>query len=249
MDKRQDRRSFFKLAAAGTGLLGALSTADEAQALTGQLDLSDGGKDFSPKTKTQRNKVSSACWQCVTRDAIVGYVEDGRLVKIEGNPNSPRTNGKICARGQAGVNQVYNPDRLLYPLKRVGKRGEGRWQRISWGDALDLIVNGGTIAGREVKGLKALRDAGTPEQFMFHYGRMKASSSKIVKDYFLTAYGTKTVGNHTSICESAKWTAQELTWGGHRTANGSRRSTTTTRPGSIRPRPKSWVSPMTTRSR
>ncbi|KKL80956.1 hypothetical protein LCGC14_1999590, partial [marine sediment metagenome] len=60
-----------------------------------------------------------------------------------------------------------------------------------------------------------LKDEGHPEQFMFHYGRMKGSDGKIVKDFFLAAYGTKTIGNHTSICESSKWTAHELTWGGH----------------------------------
>jgi anaerobic selenocysteine-containing dehydrogenase len=63
--------------------------------------------------------------------------------------------------------------------------------------------------------LKKLRDEGHPEKFMFHYGRMKASSSKIVKSVFLANYGTKTIGNHTSICEGGKWTAQELTWGKH----------------------------------
>ena len=61
---------------------------------------------------------------------------------------------------------------------------------------------------------KKLRDEGHPEKFMFHYGRMKGSSSKIVKA-FLSNYGTGTVGNHTSICEGGKWTAQELTWGKH----------------------------------
>jgi anaerobic selenocysteine-containing dehydrogenase len=151
----------------------------------------------------------------VARDGAIGYVEGDRIVKLEGNPKLPRTNGKLCAKGQAGINQVYDPDRVLYPLKRVGKRGEGKWKRISWDEALDLLVNGGRIAGRKVKGLKTLRDEGHPEKFMFHYGRMKASSSKIIKTYFLGAYGTGTVGNHTSICESAKWTAQELTWGGH----------------------------------
>lgn len=97
----------------------------------------------------------------------------------------------------------------------MGKRGEGIWQKISWDEALGLLVNGGTIAGRQVKGLKALRDEGHPEKFMFHYGRMKGSDGSIIKGHFLAAYGTKTIGNHTGICESAKWTAQELTWGGH----------------------------------
>ncbi len=207
------RRDLLKLGAASAGL--AASGLGAGAALAGTVKLSEGGMDFSPETGKARKAVPSACWQCVTRDGIIGYVEDGRLVKIEGNPELPRTNGKLCARGQAGVNTLYNPDRLLYPLKRVGKRGEGKWKKISWDEALDLLVNGGDIAGRKVKGLKTLRDEGHPEKFMFHYGRMKGSDSKIVKSHFLAAYGTKTIGNHTSICESAKWTAQELTWGGH----------------------------------
>jgi anaerobic selenocysteine-containing dehydrogenase len=131
-------------------------------------------------------------------------VEDGRLVKIEGQLNSIRTRGKLCAKGQAGVNQSNDPDRILYPLRRTGERGEGKWKKISWDEALTEIT------GR----LGELRDAGHPEKFMFHYGRMKASSSKIIKQ-FLSAYGTKTIGNHTSICEGGKWTAQEFTWGKH----------------------------------
>ncbi len=207
------RRNLLKLGTAGAGLASVgLST---GATLVGSIKFAEGGRDFSPQTGKERKAIPSACWQCVTRDGIIGYVEDGRLVKIEGNPELPRTNGKLCARGQAGVNVIYNPDRLFFPLKRVGKRGEGKWQKISWDDALDLLINGGEIAGRKVKGLKTLRDEGHPEKFMFHYGRMKGSDGKIIKDFFLTAYGTGTVGNHTGICESAKWTAQELTWGSH----------------------------------
>jgi anaerobic selenocysteine-containing dehydrogenase len=103
------------------------------------------------------------------------------------------------------ISHVYDPDRVLYPMKRIGKRGEGKWKRITWNEALDELSSR----------LKELRDAGHPEKFMFHYGRMKASSSKLIKSDFLAAYGTKTIGNHTSICEGGKWTAQELTWGKH----------------------------------
>jgi thiosulfate reductase / polysulfide reductase chain A len=164
-----------------------------------------GGKDFSPVTYEERRAVPSACYQCVTRCPIVGYVENGKLEKISPQYNSIRTEGTLCAKAQAGVNHVYDPDRILFPLRRVGKRGEGKWKRVSWDEALD------EIAGR----LKKLRDAGTPEKFMFQYGRMKSSTSKMVKSAFLATYGTGTIGNHTSICEGGKWTAQELTWGGH----------------------------------
>lgn len=195
-----NRRDFFKLGAAATG---SLIIGNQALAAPKNLLLS-GGKDFSPNTGKQRQAIPSACWQCVTRCPMIGYVEDGRVVKIEGQPRSVRSLGKVCAKGQAGVNQVNDPDRILYPLRRVGARGGGKWKRISWDEALKELT------GR----LQKLRDEGHPEKFMFHYGRMKASSSKIIKT-FLAQYGTKTIGNHTNICEGGKWTAQELTWGKH----------------------------------
>ena len=198
------RRKLMQLGLASGALLasgGALSS----NALAGSIKLQSGGKDFSPDTGIERKAIPTACWSCVTRCAAMGFVEDGRLVKMESNPNSIRTEGKMCSKGQAGPNHVYFPDRVLYPMKRAGKRGEGKWKRISWDDALT------ELGGR----LKKLRDDGHPEQFMFHYGRMKASSSKLIKSVFLGTYGTKTVGGHTSICEGGKWTAQELTWGKH----------------------------------
>ena len=195
------RRDFLKLGAATAAVTVsggvALKAAKKPPLLTG-------GKDFSPRTGKERKAVPTACWQCVSRCSVIGYVEDDRLVKIGGQPNSIRTEGKLCAKGQAGVNQVYDPDRILYPMKRVGKRGEGKWKRISWDQALT------EVAAR----LQKLRDGGHPEKLMFHYGRMKASSSKLVGE-FLGTYGTSTKGNHTSICEGGKWTAQELTWGSH----------------------------------
>jgi anaerobic selenocysteine-containing dehydrogenase len=210
------RRKFLKLSALSAAMLaiGKNAFGKEFEVLKGTLKLKEFGEDFSPETGKKRKAIPSACWQCVARDGIIGYVEDGRLVKIEGNHRLPRTGGKICAKGQAGINQVYDPDRILYPLKRAGKRGSGRWKRISWKQALDEVT----------AKLKVLRDKGKPEEFMFHYGRMKASSSKIIKSHFLAAYGTGTIGNHTSICEAAKWTAQELTWGKHYDVNDVARS-------------------------
>ena len=204
MKREINRRDLFKLGVASAAALAAGKTIGST-ALAGTVDLVEGGKDFSPETGAERKMIPSACWNCVTRDSMIGFVEDGRLVKLEGHPDSIRGKGKICAKGAAGINQLYDPDRILYPMKRVGKRGEGKWKRITWDAALT------DLASR----LKKLRDEGHPEKFMFHYGRMKASSSKIIKSAFLGAYGTGTVGNHTSICEGGKWTAQELTWGKH----------------------------------
>jgi anaerobic selenocysteine-containing dehydrogenase len=196
------RRSFIKLGITSGALLAA-GEGIMSPALAGTVKLQKGGKDFNFKTDAERTPVPTACWSCVTRCAAMGYVEDGRLVKIESNPDSIRTEGKMCAKGHSGLNDVYFPDRILYPMKRMGKRGEGKWKKISWDEALT------EVAGK----LKKLRDAGQPEKFMFHYGTMKASSSKLIKDVFLKTYGTGTIGNHTSTSTSAKKTAQELTWG------------------------------------
>ncbi|MBI2045873.1 MAG: molybdopterin-dependent oxidoreductase [Parcubacteria group bacterium] len=167
--------------------------------------------------------VPSACWQCVSRCGAIFVVDTktGKVKRIEGNPNLPRNNGGLCAKGRSGWQHLYDPDRLLYPMKRKNgsKRGDDQWERIGWEEALNLLVNGGEIAGRSVKGLKTLRDEGRPEYFMFQYGRMKGSTSTLIKDLFLSAYGTKTIGNHTTICEGGKFVAQELTWGKHYDVN------------------------------
>lgn len=84
--------------------------------------------------------VTSVCEMCFWRCLLLCKVENGKLVKIEGNPNSPVNGTKICARGNSGSQLVYDPDRLKYPMKRVGARGEGKWARISWDEAIDTIA-------------------------------------------------------------------------------------------------------------
>ncbi len=196
------RRNFIQLGIAS----GALLAAGEGlmfPALAGAVTLKSGGKDFNFTSFKERTAIPTACWSCVTRCAAMGFVEDGRVVKMESNPDSIRTEGKMCAKGQSGPNDVYFPDRLLYPMKRAGKRGEGKWKRITWDEAI------AEISGK----LKKFRDDGTPEKFMFHYGTMEASAKKLIKDIFLATYGTGTIGNHISTSTSAKKAAQELTWG------------------------------------
>ncbi|MDH5399678.1 MAG: molybdopterin-dependent oxidoreductase [Cyclobacteriaceae bacterium] len=195
-----NRRKFVQIATLGSALVFQCREAYEnaTQVVKKQTALPDGA-------------VPSACWQCVSRCAIVGFTENGRLRKIEGNPLSMRNEGKICAKGQAGIQQYDHPDRLTYPLRRIGERGSGKWERISWEEALDLLMNGGEIEGTKVKGLKTLRAEGTPEKFLFHYGRMTGTDYLIIKNYFLKAYGTASIGNHDSICSNPGAMASMLT--------------------------------------
>ena len=92
----------------------------------------------SPGTfKDTQTAVGGVCEMCFWRCQLVGKVRDGRLIKLEGNPKSIDNGVSICARGNAGVKMLYDPDRLKYPLKNVGKRGAPKWQRISWEEAID----------------------------------------------------------------------------------------------------------------
>ena len=71
---------------------------------------------------------------------ILVHVEKGKITKIEGDPDSPLSRGTICAKGLAQIEKLNHPDRLKYPMKRVGERGEGKWDRISWDEALGTIA-------------------------------------------------------------------------------------------------------------
>ncbi|MBI5234633.1 MAG: molybdopterin-dependent oxidoreductase [Deltaproteobacteria bacterium] len=86
------------------------------------------------------NYYSSLCTQCGAGCGIQARVMDGRVKKIEGNPGHPVSKGKLCALGQAGVQSLYNPDRIKTPLKRRGERGTGDYVEISWDEALKAVT-------------------------------------------------------------------------------------------------------------
>ncbi len=90
-------------------------------------------EDYSPGVATWYNTV---CNQCSAGCGISVRTREGRAKKIEGNPAHPVNQGRLCARGQAGLNALYNPDRIRAPLKRVGERGDGAFETISWDEAL-----------------------------------------------------------------------------------------------------------------
>jgi len=136
-------------------------------------------------------QVHGMCQLCSTVCGITGHIKDGRILKIEGNPKDPNSRGKLCARGQAALNHQYHPERLLYPLKRVGPRGGGRWRRITWDEAYDELA----------KRLQDVKKSGKPEEFAFHQGRNR---SKDAVNRFLRAFGTNTALNHRGLCSASR---------------------------------------------
>jgi len=89
---------------------------------------------------TETKTVKSICNACHCTCGVLVHVKNGRVVKIEGDPQHPKNEGAICVKGLAYTQLLYHPDRIKYPMKRVGERGEGKWQRISWDEALDTIT-------------------------------------------------------------------------------------------------------------
>lgn len=144
-----------------------------------------------PNKYVGTTQIHGLCQLCSTICGITGHVKDGRVIKIEGNPNDPNSRGRLCARGQAGLNHLYHPERLLYPIRRVGARGEGKWKRITWDEALDELA----------ERLGAVHDSGKPEEFAFHQGRNR---SKDAVERFLRAFGTNTLLNHRGLCSAAR---------------------------------------------
>jgi anaerobic selenocysteine-containing dehydrogenase len=85
--------------------------------------------------------IPTTCEQCPAGCGIIAYLDGEKLVQILGNPNHPNNQGGICAKGIAGINLVNDPERLLHPLKRIGARGSGKWQKISWDEAYTVLSN------------------------------------------------------------------------------------------------------------
>ncbi len=87
---------------------------------------------------SEKKIIKTTCKSCHGGCGVLVTVVDGAITHIEGNPDTP-TWGTMCSKGLSSIQHINHPDRLKYPLKRMGKRGEGKWQRISWDEALDTI--------------------------------------------------------------------------------------------------------------
>ena len=85
-----------------------------------------------------RLDIPTTCEMCVNKCSIIAVVENGKITKLNPNPESPRSRGMVCARGNAGLQQVYDSSRLKKPLIRAGARGEGKWKTVSWNEAFDF---------------------------------------------------------------------------------------------------------------
>ncbi len=138
-----------------TGLACLAGTAFDGKAL--QEYSSTQSRQAVSRTSLKNLRVfPTTCGLCAAGCGILAYLNGDRCVQILGNPDHPVNKGGICARGIAGLNLVYDPERLLFPMKRIGQRGEGYWARITWDEAHEMMIshirqlNGGSQNSRFV---------------------------------------------------------------------------------------------------
>ncbi|NKB41036.1 MAG: molybdopterin-dependent oxidoreductase, partial [Ilumatobacter sp.] len=155
--------------------------------------------------KQERNYtlVPTTCFNCEAACGLLAYFdnETGEISKVEGNPEHPASRGRNCAKGPATLNQIYDQERILYPLKQTGDRGSGQWERISWEQALSEIGERIRTAFMEDR----------HNEVMYHVGRPGEDG---YADRVLKAWGTDGQNSHTNICSSNARIGYQ-SWMGH----------------------------------
>ena len=136
------RRTFFKGAAAlgAAAMLGGCAPQEMKESET--KDAAASGDDNA--VVEVKHAWCKMCGPARTHCSTLCTIKDGRWVHVEGNPEAGNNYGRgsrsLCAKGNAAMHTVYSPTRLLYPMKRTGEKGEGKFEQITWDQALDEIA-------------------------------------------------------------------------------------------------------------
>lgn len=148
-------------------------------------------------------KIKSTCGLCAIGCGILVHVDNGRVIKVEGDLDNPLNEGVLCTKGLALLEHLYHPNRLQHPLKRLGERGEGKWLPISWDEALD------TIAG-ELANAKKKYGA---ESVAFIRGSFKGGYQGEYIVRFANVFGSPNATNMEHVCFVPRVNASTITYG------------------------------------
>ncbi len=186
------RRSFMKLGSCSVvgAIIGSQFKFASAFAETDIKDLPD---NFSGDIRTH-------CGLCVNKCGMIARVNNGVIRKLDPIADHPKSKGMLCAKGNAGIQTVYDPDRLKYPMIRVGKRGEGKWRRATWDEALTYIADK----------LTEIKEKHGPEAVLF------SSTEGFQEEYFLRlaeAFGSPNTVRHPTLCLASVNNAMFNTFG------------------------------------
>ncbi|MBR4878459.1 MAG: molybdopterin-dependent oxidoreductase [Clostridia bacterium] len=141
------------------------------------------------------------CGFCGDSCLVDVYMKEGKVIKVEGTKDLPGSNGKLCSKGAALKQALYNPERLLYPMKRVGKRGEGKFERITWDEALTTIAD-------KMKETKEKMGAKHTMIYVAHPKWFRPQATELAN-----GYGTPNYGTESSTCAYALMMAVKSSYG------------------------------------
>ena len=158
----------------------------------------DKNLNLSPKSADHIAKTT--CYMCACRCGINVHIKGDEIRYIEGNRDHPVNNGVLCAKGSAGIMQHLSPARLNAPLKRVGKRGEGKFEKISWEEAMEMASSW----------LKPIRET-DPRKLAFFTGR---DQSQALTGWWAQQFGTPNFAAHGGFCSVNMAAAGIYTIGG-----------------------------------
>ena len=144
----------------------------------------------------------STCGLCQIGCGIIVHMDNGRVSKIEGDPDNPLNQGKLCLKGHASLEYLYHPERLQQPLKRLGERGEGKWLPISWEEALDKVANE----------LTKTKDKYGAASVVFIRGAAKGPHDEYLTR-FANAFGSPNIAGMAHVCFVPRRNASVITYG------------------------------------
>ena len=146
--------------------------------------------------------IKSTCGLCLGGCGVLVHIEEGRVVGISGERQNPVNQGALCAKGRASLEYLYHPDRLTSPLERAGKRGEGKWAKISWDKALENIADRFSRTKKQYG----------PESTAFVQGSAKGLID-VYNERLANAFGTPNFSTSGHVCFLPRFLASKLTCG------------------------------------
>lgn len=186
------RREFLKLGG-GAAAAAAMSQFTPPRA-------AQGARIIASKDPNGDGYVPTSCEMCVWRCGVRAKVHEDRVMKLEGHPMHPHSRGRLCARGQSGLMNTYDPDRALTPLIRAGQRGEGIFRKATWEEALDIVAQN-MLKIKEQYGAEAMVFSTTH------------CLSQTQFENLLYGFGSPNYGTQRSLCFNAMIVANSMTFG------------------------------------
>ncbi len=150
-------------------------------------------------------KIPTVCEMCVNKCTAIAQVEEGVVKKLDPNPYFPKSKNMLCARGVAGIKALYDPDRLKYPLIRIGKRGDGRYKKVTWDEAYEYIKDK----------MVQILDEEEDNRSCIGYCAGEGLAEHTFQSFMSQKIGSANFLNHSTICLQTAVSGYSLTLGGY----------------------------------